>query len=159
MGSHSLLQGIFLIQGLHQGLLQCRQILYRLSHQGNLVCVYTIVCKIDSWWEPAAEPRELSSELCDDLEGRAGGMGGRSKREGTYTHVHTCMAESHCFTQKLTPCCKTALFQLKTNKQKKNKELQRRRDLCSHLSSIHHTPGPVLRNLHIFTYLIPTITL
>ena len=33
MGSHSLPQGIFLIQGLNPGLLHCRQILYHLSHQ------------------------------------------------------------------------------------------------------------------------------
>ena len=33
MGSHSLLQGTFLIQGLNPGLPHCRQILYLLSHQ------------------------------------------------------------------------------------------------------------------------------
>ena len=32
---HSLLQGIFLTQGLNSGLLNCTQILYHLSHQGN----------------------------------------------------------------------------------------------------------------------------
>ena len=32
---HSLLQGIFLTQGLNLGFLHCRQILYRLSHQGS----------------------------------------------------------------------------------------------------------------------------
>ena len=32
VGSHSLLQGIFLTQGLNLGLLHCRQILYHLSH-------------------------------------------------------------------------------------------------------------------------------
>ena len=32
---HSLLQGIFLTQGSNPGLLHCRQILYRLSHQGS----------------------------------------------------------------------------------------------------------------------------
>ena len=35
VGCHSLLQGIFLIQGLNPGLLHCRQILYHLSHQGR----------------------------------------------------------------------------------------------------------------------------
>ena len=35
MGSHALLQGIFLIQGSNAGLLHCRQILYCLSHQGS----------------------------------------------------------------------------------------------------------------------------
>ena len=33
--SHSLLQGIFLTQGSNLGFLQCRQILYCLSHQGS----------------------------------------------------------------------------------------------------------------------------
>ena len=32
---HSLLQGIFLTQGLNSGLLHCRWILYRLNHQGT----------------------------------------------------------------------------------------------------------------------------
>ena len=36
MDSHSLLQGIFSTQALNPGLLHCRQILYHLSHQGNL---------------------------------------------------------------------------------------------------------------------------
>ena len=35
VGCHFLLQGIFLTQGLNPGLLQCRQILYHLSHQGS----------------------------------------------------------------------------------------------------------------------------
>ena len=34
VGCHALLQGIFLTQGLNLGLLNCRQILYHLSHQG-----------------------------------------------------------------------------------------------------------------------------
>ena len=36
VGSQSLLQGIFPTQGSNPGLLHCRQILYRLSHQGSL---------------------------------------------------------------------------------------------------------------------------
>ena len=36
VGCHSLLQGIFLTQGLNPGLLHCRQILYYLSHQRSL---------------------------------------------------------------------------------------------------------------------------
>ena len=35
VSSHSLLQGIFLTQGSNLGLLHCRQILYRVSHQGS----------------------------------------------------------------------------------------------------------------------------
>ena len=37
VGSHSLLQGIFLTQGLNPGLLHCMQSLYHLSHQGRPV--------------------------------------------------------------------------------------------------------------------------
>ena len=43
VGSHSLLHGIFLTQGSNTGLLHCRQILYRLNHQGSLCkspCIY-----------------------------------------------------------------------------------------------------------------------
>ena len=36
VGCHALLQGIFLTQGLNPGLPHCRQMLYRLSHQGSL---------------------------------------------------------------------------------------------------------------------------
>ena len=35
VGSRSLLQGIFLTQGLNPGLPHCRQILYQLNHQGS----------------------------------------------------------------------------------------------------------------------------
>ena len=35
VGCHSVLQGIFLTQGLNLGLLHCRQMLYHLSHWGN----------------------------------------------------------------------------------------------------------------------------
>ena len=39
IGSHSLLQGFFLIQGSNLGLLHCRQILCCLSHQGSPLTV------------------------------------------------------------------------------------------------------------------------
>ena len=35
VGCHALLQGIFPTQGLNPGLPHCRQIFYRLSHQGS----------------------------------------------------------------------------------------------------------------------------
>ena len=35
VGSHSLLQGLFLTQGSNLGLLHCRQILYHVSHWGS----------------------------------------------------------------------------------------------------------------------------
>ena len=38
--SYSLLQGIFLIQGLNLGLLLCRQFVYCLSHQGSPLPTY-----------------------------------------------------------------------------------------------------------------------
>ena len=37
VGSHSLLQGIFLTQGSNLSLVRCRQILYHLSHQGSYI--------------------------------------------------------------------------------------------------------------------------
>ena len=40
MHSLSLLQGIFLIQELNQGLWHCRRILYQLSYQGSLSIHY-----------------------------------------------------------------------------------------------------------------------
>ena len=40
VGCHFLLQGIFSNQGLNQGLLHCRQVLYQLSHQVSLKWTY-----------------------------------------------------------------------------------------------------------------------
>ena len=40
VGSHALLQGIFLTQGSNLGLLHCRQILYHLSHQGSPLSIW-----------------------------------------------------------------------------------------------------------------------
>ena len=37
VGSHSVIQGIFLTQGSNSGLPHCRQILYHMSHQGSLI--------------------------------------------------------------------------------------------------------------------------
>ena len=44
VGCHSLLQEIFLTQGLNPGLLHCRQILYRLSHQRSpkFLCLFLL---------------------------------------------------------------------------------------------------------------------
>ena len=39
VGSHSLLQGIFLTQGLNPGLPHCRWNLYQLNHKGSPVVV------------------------------------------------------------------------------------------------------------------------
>ena len=55
----------------------------------GLACVhidiYTTVCKTDNQWGAAIECRELSSGLCDDLDGWDGvgvGGGGREVPEG-----------------------------------------------------------------------------
>ena len=45
VGSHALLQGIFLTQGSKLHLLHCRQILYHLSHQGSPL-FFTGSCKL-----------------------------------------------------------------------------------------------------------------
>ena len=48
MGCHSLLQGIFQIQGWNPGLLHYRQILYHLSHQGSPyihICIIYFILK------------------------------------------------------------------------------------------------------------------
>ena len=42
VGSHSLLQGIFLTQELNQGLLHCRQILYQLSYQESPIIAQSV---------------------------------------------------------------------------------------------------------------------
>ena len=47
VGCHSLLQGIFPTQGLNLGLLHCRQILYHLSHQRNLL---HLRLHVNMWW-------------------------------------------------------------------------------------------------------------
>ena len=48
------LQGIFLTQGLNSGFLHCRQILYRLSHQGNpsYLCTNYLCCNIKKFTCP-----------------------------------------------------------------------------------------------------------
>ena len=57
IGCHFLLQGNFLIQGLNPGLLHCRQILYRLSHQGRVFMFRTSL--IDSYfWFSSIYPQE-----------------------------------------------------------------------------------------------------
>ena len=48
MGSHYLLQGIFLPQGLKPGLLHCRQILYHMSHQGRPLNNLTFISPVSA---------------------------------------------------------------------------------------------------------------
>ena len=49
VGSHSLLQRIFLTQGWNPGLLHCRWILYCLSHQGSPAKTLTVKQKLPSF--------------------------------------------------------------------------------------------------------------
>ena len=58
--------------------------------------MYTAMCKKDSWWEAAVQHRELSSVLCDDVEGWDEGVGGRFKREGMDVYIQL----SHSYTAK-----------------------------------------------------------
>ena len=42
VGCHSLLQGIFLTEGLNPGLLYCRWMLYQLSYEGSHICISSL---------------------------------------------------------------------------------------------------------------------
>ena len=50
MGSHSLLQRIFLTQGSKPGLLHCRQIVYHLSRQGSPHCESALHIRWPKYW-------------------------------------------------------------------------------------------------------------
>ena len=76
VGSHSLLQRIFLTQGSNLGLLHCRQILYSLSHQGSpCLCVCVCVCVCVHWkhirgfvkWTPSPGINLVASTKDEDL--------------------------------------------------------------------------------------------
>ena len=66
VGSHNLLQGIFLTQGLNLGLLHCRQILYHPSHQGSPS--WTLIGRTDAeaeapiLWPPDAKNRLIGKD-------------------------------------------------------------------------------------------------
>ena len=65
-GCHSLLQGIFLTQGSNSQLLNCRQILYSLNHQGSQLqtfvhtktCIHICCCSV----------AKLCLTLCDTMD-------------------------------------------------------------------------------------------
>ena len=67
VGCHSLLQGIFPIQGSNPGLPHCRQILYHLSHQGSP--------RILGWVYAAAAAKllQLCLTLCDPIDSSPAG--------------------------------------------------------------------------------------
>ena len=62
------------------------------------------MCKTDSQWEAAIEHRELSSVLCDDLEG----WEGEAQEEGTCVYVLLVIVQ-----QRLTQHCHAIILQLK----------------------------------------------
>ena len=68
VGCHSLLQGIFLTQGLNLCLLHCRQILYHLSHQKSPNVDFLIVSyfKLDLWVN-VVKIKMLMAQLCPTL--------------------------------------------------------------------------------------------
>ena len=55
VGFHFLLQEIFQTQGLNPGLLHCRQILYRLSHQGSPKILEWVACPLGDLSDPGIE--------------------------------------------------------------------------------------------------------
>ena len=67
--------------------------------------MYTI-CKTDSWWEAAAEQRELSLVLCDDLESWDEGEG-EGLEEGGDMCIHR--ADSPYYTAETQHCEATIL--------------------------------------------------
>ena len=75
MGYHSLLQGIFPTQGSIPGLLNCRQILYHLSHQGNPLDSGRI-CKLSLIEEDTKTQTQHSTWLA----GTCGHMAGKKER-------------------------------------------------------------------------------
>ena len=80
--------------------------------------IYTTKCKIDSQWEAAAQHREISSLLCDHLEGWARD-GGRETQEGGDTGTYVYVQLIHfVIKQKLTHYVK----QLYSNKDVKKKK-------------------------------------
>ena len=60
--------------------------------------IYTTKCEVDGWWEAAAQHREISSVLCDHLEGWDG-EGGRERDAGgkRYGSICICITDSLCY--------------------------------------------------------------
>ena len=73
--------------------------------------IYTTKCKIDSQWEAAAQYREISSVLCDHLEG-CDREGGRQMQEGGDMEIYVYVQLIHfVIQQKLTHHCKVIILQ------------------------------------------------
>ena len=63
VGSRSLLQGIFPIQGSNPGLPHCRQILYQLSHQGRPRILNWVSVPFSSSFSPPRKIRRSNQDL------------------------------------------------------------------------------------------------
>ena len=80
--------------------------------------IYTTKCKIDSQWEAATQHREISSVLCDPLEGWDR-EGGRETQEGGHIGVYVYVQLTHfVIQQKLTHHCKAIILQKRRLKNK-----------------------------------------
>ena len=78
--------------------------------------IYTTNCKIDSQWEAAAQHREISSVLCDHLEGWDR-EGGRETQQGGDMGIYVYVQPIHSvIKQKLTHHCKAVILPIKTLK-------------------------------------------
>ena len=83
--------------------------------------IYTIKCEIDSYWEAAAQHREISSVICDHLEGWDR-EGGRETQEGGDMGIYVYVQLIHfVIKQKLTHHCKAITLQKRCFKKKKRK--------------------------------------
>ena len=82
VGSHSLLQGIFPIQGLNSGVLHCRQILYQLSYVGWALTTQFSSVQFSS-------VAQLCPTLCNPMNRSTPGLPVHHQLpEFTQTHVH-----------------------------------------------------------------------
>ena len=85
--------------------------------------IYTTKRKIDSQWEAAAQHREISSVLCDHLEGwdREGRREGdaRGKR---YGDICICITDSLCYKAETTTPWQSNYIPIKMLKKKKKKK-------------------------------------
>ena len=109
VGSSSFLQGIFPTQGLNSGLLYCRQILYRLSHQGSPRILEWVAY---SFSRGSSQPRNQSvclvaqscPTLCDPMDlyspwnslGQNNGVGSLSLLQGTFPTQGLNPSPLHC---------------------------------------------------------------
>ena len=86
--------------------------------------IYTTKCKTDSWREAAAQHREISSVLCDYLEGWDR-EGGREMQEGRDMGIYVYVQTIHfVIWQQLTQQCKAIILQQKCKNNKDYRQEQ-----------------------------------